>query len=179
VSDDDPTAHLVRLRATSGAPSVDICRAIHVVRDARISDAAPVLRAFLRDTDATVVWSACRALGSLRARDAIADLFDLLRPEAADERRIDCVVDPFGAYVEYPAESAIEGLALMDAAEAIPKLVECLRAERDGTRLAAVRALTALGASEATTRVAGLLSDRDSGVRDAAREFLGRVGGDM
>jgi HEAT repeat protein len=176
VSDDSPVAQLVRLRGTPEATPIDICRAIHVVRDAGLHDAAPALRAFLRDTDATVVWSACQALGTLRARDAIADLIDLLRPEAAAERRIDCAVDPFGAYVEYPAESAIEGLSLMGAVEAIPDLVKCLQAERDGTRLAAVKALARLGASHMTTQVAGLRADRDPAVRAAAGEFLRRFG---
>lgn len=191
VAEEDLIARLARLRAEADASVDEIERTILAIRDQRLREvtpgvavglappgdprlreAIPILIAFLRDTDAAMVWTACQTLGFLGAREAVPDLIDLLRPEAARERHIDCRVDPFGWYQEFPEESAIEGLKLMGATEAIPSLIVCLDAERDGTRSAAVDALQILGAREAATKVATLLADRAPSVRAVAEKFL-------
>ena len=101
---------------------VEIAPAIWAVRDQRVREAIPLLLGYLRETDRLVVWDACVALGFLGAREAIPDLLDLLRPEAAAERGIVGIPDPFGWYEESPQESAIEGLKLLRATEALPAL---------------------------------------------------------
>ena len=151
---------------------VDIIPAVRVVRDERVMEAVPLLIGYLRDTDQLVVWDACVALGLLGAREAIPDLLDLLRPEAAAERGIICIPDPFGWYEESPQEGAIQGLKLLKATEAVPVLVGLLNTAHEITRAAVVDALMTLGASEEAPRIAPLIVDESSRVRRAAYAFL-------
>jgi len=105
------------LRART-ATSYELKAAISIVAGARPPGAAALLRAYLRDTDLTVVEAACNALARLGAREATPDLLDLLRPAAENERHIDCGGDPFGWYEAPPRASALLALTALGVAEA-------------------------------------------------------------
>jgi HEAT repeat protein len=154
------------------APIIEVQRAIGAVRDQRMRAAIPAVIEWLKDTDLTVVDSACEAIAAVRAREAIPDLLDLLRPEAEAERRIHCVVDPFGWYEPPPRESAAFALGEIGAQEAVPALLRLLADELPGPREAAATALGRLRATQAREAIARLLGDGELRVRDAAKDAL-------
>jgi HEAT repeat protein len=153
-------------------PIPDVVQALVAVRDRRLAAAVPAVLIWLRDTDITIVDSACEALAALAAREAVPELLDLLRLEAEDERRIDCAVDPFGWYEPPPRESAALALGALGAREAIPALVRQLGDALAGPRAGAAEALGLLGARQARAALEALLLDPDAHVRQKAAEAL-------
>lgn len=162
--------------ADRGAPISQVLRAMLVVRRRRLTWAASLVRAWLRDSDITQVDSACETLAALGDLDSVPDLLDLLRPEAEDERRINCVVDPFGWYEPPPRESAAAALAALGVREAIPALAALLDDRLAPVRDAAARALGSLEAEEAREALAARSEDPDERVREAVRAALARLG---
>jgi len=112
-----PEHAMERLRART-ATSYEFKAAISVVGRDGPSGAVPLLLAYLRNTDLTVVESACNALARLEAREAIPDLLDLLRPDAEKERHIDGSGDPSGWYETRPRASALAALTTLRVLEA-------------------------------------------------------------
>ena len=187
-SNEDLIASLIRLRQDAAAGRNEIVPVIMALRDRRLRDAAPgqsprevqlgdrrlgevvpVLRDFLHDAEMEVVEWACQLLGWLEAREAIPDLLDLLRPEAAVERRISVplVFEDWG--LSYPDESAMYALRLMNATDVIPSLATCLASENKRTRYTAGITLRAM---DAAPYVARLLAHQDPHMRAAAVGFL-------
>jgi HEAT repeat protein len=186
--DEDLIASLIRLRQDASAGPHEIVPVMMALRDHRLAasstgqppreirlgqrrldEAIPVLRDFLHDAHMQVLEWACQTLGWLDAREAMPDLLDLLRPEAAAERRIAVpfVFEDWG--LSYPDESAMYALQLMKATEAIPSLAALLASESKRTVATAEDTLEAM---EAAPYVAGLLARDDARLRDAAAEFL-------
>ncbi len=165
---------LARLTRRDGwRPSVtEVVFALAEVRRRRLLAAVPATLAWLRDSDISIVDSACDTLVALGAREAVPELLDLLRPEAEGERRIDCVVDPFGWYEPPPREAAALALGALGAREAIPALLRQLGDEFAGPRAGAAEALGLLGAEEARAAIEALLQDPDAHVRLKAAEAL-------
>jgi HEAT repeat protein len=179
---EDPIGLLERLREQPllrGGQTVDAIMTIrdwHVrdrvpLDDPRFRGAVPVLRTLLRDADLQTVEWACQTLGWLKAREALPDLFDLLRPQATEERHIDCFFDPFGWHEPFPDESALYALELMGDAETIPQVLGCARSGRENVRTAALDALDGLGAG---VEIARLLLDVAAPVRQSAVDHLRR-----
>jgi len=120
-----PELAMACLRARSST-SYELKKAIQVVGETSPRGAVPLLRGYLRNTDLTVVEAACSSLARLGAREAIADLLDLLRPEAENERNIDCSGDPFGWHEAPPRASALLALTVMRVVEAEPAVSRLL-----------------------------------------------------
>ncbi|HOX44493.1 MAG TPA: HEAT repeat domain-containing protein [Myxococcota bacterium] len=160
-------------RRDGWSPSVtEVVFALAEVRRRRLAAAAPAALSWLRDSDICIVDSVCDTLVALEAHEAIPELLDLLRPEAEDERRINCVVDPFGWYEPPPREAAALALGALGAREAIPALLRQLGDEFAGPRAGAAEALGRLGAREARAAIEALLQDPDAHVRRKAEEAL-------
>ena len=136
---------VVALLADRGSHVFDVALAIGAVRDRRLVQAVPLVIAWLRDTDISIVDAAAATLAALGAKEAVPELIDLLRLEAEDERRINCAVDPFGWYEPPPRESAAAALGMLGATEAVPQLTALLDDPISGVREQAAAALERLG----------------------------------
>jgi HEAT repeat protein len=167
---------VLKILATRPAKVTEVVGAIAAVRDQRLRAAIPAVLQWLVDSDIAIVDVACDAIVAVGAREAVPDLLDLLRPEAEGERRINCVVDPFGWYEPPPRESAALALGSLGAREAIPALVRLLGDELAGPREAAVVALGVLQAREAREAVSRLLEDESPRVQKAAQQALEAFG---
>jgi hypothetical protein len=175
-TDGDLVAVLARLRQDPDAVPQAADDAIMAIRDRRIRDrvplddpqlraAIPVLMSFLRDTNTVTLEWACQTLGWLKAREALPDLLDLLRPEAAAERNIQSIpVFPFAMPYPEADEAAINALRIMGATEVVPQLLDALGSPNANARTAACDALEGL---QAEPQLAAQLVHGDARVREA------------
>jgi HEAT repeat protein len=126
--------------------------------------AEPHLLAQMKDTDAETMQEILFALGQLRSEAGMAQVTEL-----AQDKRV----------VERLRIQALDTLGHIASPKAMPVLLECLRrkgffggGEAPAVRLAAAKALAALGTPEAIT---ALKRAADSEPRGEEREFLRRL----
>jgi HEAT repeat protein len=109
----------------------------------------------LKDEDSDVRAGAVRALGWLKATEAIPDLRALLKDEDSDVR-----------------STAVGVLVSLKATEAIPDLRALLKDEDSKVRFTAAEALVSLKTTAAIPDLLALLKDKDWNVRSRAVEAL-------
>jgi hypothetical protein len=139
-----PERAMELLRART-ATSYELKAAISIVSSAGPSEAADLLRGYLRNTDLTVVEATCNALARLGVREATSDLLDLLRPAAEEGRKIDCGGDPFGWYEAPPRASALSALTALRVTQAEPGARALLGDPNEEVRRLARQYLATLG----------------------------------
>ena len=129
------------------------------------AEAVPSLLGALKDEDREVRETAVKALGKMRAPEAVPLLGELLRS---------------AEYAVGEKEGAAEALGQIRAPEAAPFLVEASKVESPKVRKAALRALGALGVAGGPETLAHLvqaMTDKDNEVSSAAAFALGKIGG--
>jgi len=131
--------------------------------------AEPHLLARMKDTDAETMQEILFALGQLRSEGSLAQVVEL-----AQDKRV----------LEKLRIQALETLALIASPKALPVLVDCLRRkgflgigvgsnESPAIRLAAARALVALGTPEALAALQRVVTSEPKGEeREAMRRLL-------